>query len=61
VIVPIEIAAADGVGRELELPENDADGDGADNKLKDSYGRGGLKPGEYAGGGRHQSLNWRLL
>jgi hypothetical protein len=36
VVVTVKIATADGIGGELELPENDADDDGAGYKLKDS-------------------------
>ena len=57
VIVTIKIAAADRGGRKLELPEKEADHNGADEKLDDSDGRLRLEPGEYAGGGRHQSFN----
>src|SRR6185369_4879136 len=57
VVITVEIAAADGGGRELKPPEEDADDDGAGYKLNNLYGGLGFKLGGYAGRGRHQSLN----
>jgi hypothetical protein len=59
-VVTVEIAAADRGRCELKPPENETDDDGANYKLDTSDGRLGFKPGDFAGGSRHQSLNWRL-
>jgi hypothetical protein len=60
VVVTVEVAAADCRRSELKSPENETDNEGANYKLDTADGRLGFKPGDYAGGSRHQTLNWRL-
>jgi hypothetical protein len=57
VVVTVEIATADCRRGELKPPKNDTNDDGANYKLDTSDGRLGFKPGDSAGGSRHQSLN----
>jgi len=60
VVITVEIAAADCRRGELKLPENETDENDANYKLDTSDGRLEFKPGDCAGGSRHQSLNWCL-